>query len=99
MLPIVLAAGLAVIFVSGLRRIPDDRKGILLSRGKTIQPGLTWILPGIQRLKLVAAGPFEVSLPPQSAITKDEVPVQLQVSLAARLKEAPRAALVKDWRV
>ena len=43
--------------------------------------------------------PFSVSLPPQSAITSDEIPLQLQASLDARVSNPQAACEVKDWRI
>ena len=50
-------------------------------------------------LDRISVEPFSVSLPPQSAITKDEIPIQLQASLDAIVRKPVLASGVRDWRI
>lgn len=90
------------LFLSMWKRVPDDQLGFVerLGRptGKIFQPGPAWILPFIERLQKVTRE-FSVSLPPQSAITADEIPIQLQASLDAEVNNPIEAFNTGvDWR-
>jgi regulator of protease activity HflC (stomatin/prohibitin superfamily) len=87
----------------GLRRVPEQHHAVVVRMGKlterVVRPGITMIWPFIERVQLVSIEPFSVSLPPQSAITQDEIPIQLQASLDARVTSPYLAATVRDWRI
>ena len=89
--------------LAGIRRIPAQTVGVKLRLGKRTKwvhrPGTVWIFPFIDRIQCIPAEPFSVSLPPQSAITQDEIPIQLQASLDARVTSPDLAASVRDWRI
>ncbi len=58
------------------------------------------IIPVVDQVECVPVEPYSVSLPPQSAITKDEIPIQLQASLDAIVRNPELAlAQVRDWRI
>ena len=100
---LVFLFAIAVIFLfSGIRRIPPAHCGLIERLGRQLpgvrQPGTTWIVPTFDRLKLISLDPFQYSLPPQSAITSDEIPLQLQASVLARVRNPEETTTVKDWR-
>ena len=95
---------LVLLCLAGIRRVPPGMIGVFVRLNertkRTAKPGKSWVLPGIERLDLVDVQPFSVSLPPQSAITKDEIPIQLQASLDAVPRNPELAAVsVRDWRI
>ena len=100
---VVLLLVTSAVIVLGVRKILPDERGVVLRLGRRTShvygPGFAMLVPIVDRLLRVPAGPFSVSLPPQSAITKDEIPVQLQASLDAALADPAKAATVRDWRV
>jgi len=100
----VLFIAVAVILLfSGIRKIPQTHRGIVERLGRQLpgarEPGFVWMLPIFDRLHLISVEPFEVSLPPQSSITSDEIPIQLQASLVAQVVNPEKATTVKDWRI
>jgi regulator of protease activity HflC (stomatin/prohibitin superfamily) len=101
---VLIAIVVIVVLIASIRSIPADERGVVYRLGRkqksVIGPGRVMILPFIDRLERISIEPFSVSLPPQSAITKDEIPIQLQASLDAVVKN-PDLALVKvrDWRI
>jgi len=100
----VLLAALIIIAVSSIRSIPADERGVVYRLGRkqnsVVGPGKVMIIPFVDHLERVSIEPFSVSLPPQSAITKDEIPIQLQASLDAVVKNADFALVkVRDWRI
>ena len=95
---------IALFLVMGIRRIPAQQRGVMIRlgriRGKVVGPGLVWLFPSIDKLVRISLEPFIVSLPPQSAITKDEIPIQLQASLQAVVRDPVCAATNSmDWRI
>ncbi len=92
-----------VLVLLGVRKILPEELGVVIRFGSPVRhvrgPAFVMMAPFVDRLQRVPAGPFSVSLPPQSAITKDEIPVQLQASLDASVADPAKAAVVKDWRI
>ena len=100
----VLVAALIIIAATSIRSIPANERGVIYRLGRkqnsVVGPGKVLIIPFVDHLERVSIEPFSVSMPPQSAITKDEIPIQLQASLDAVVRN-PDLALVKvrDWRI
>ncbi len=92
-----------VLIVSSVRTISPNERGVIYRLGRKLNsvagPGRIMIIPVIDYLQRVSIEPFSVSLPPQSAITKDEIPIQLQASLDAVVNRPELAAGVRDWRI
>jgi regulator of protease activity HflC (stomatin/prohibitin superfamily) len=66
--------------VTGLKIIQPYQKGLVERLGKyqrTAEPGLTFIVPFIDRLRVVDMREQVVDVPPQSVITKDNVVVEV----------------------
>lgn len=88
---------LGVIFIlGGLRVVNQFERGVILTLGKytsTRQPGLTWILIGIQKMIKVDMRIITANIPQQEAITKDNVPVGINAVVYFRVEAAERAVL------
>lgn len=94
----------AIILLLSIKKVDENERGVITRLGKrtnkSVRPGLTFILPFLDKLERVSINPLHVSLPPQSAITKDEIPIQLQASIDAIVREPERAVTqVRDWRI
>jgi regulator of protease activity HflC (stomatin/prohibitin superfamily) len=93
---------LLILALLSTRKIDPSERGLVTrfhSAHRVVGPGFVWILPGMETLRRVSIDPLSISLPIQSAITRDEIPIQLQASLDAEVRDpdlALRAA--KDWR-
>ena len=91
-----------IVLVMRFRRVAENERGVILNgerRLRSCGPGLVFVSP-FHRLERVSIEPFSVSIPPQSAITKDEITIQLVASLDAAVKDPDRAVLaVRDWRI
>jgi regulator of protease activity HflC (stomatin/prohibitin superfamily) len=87
-----------------IRMIQPHERAVILRSGnianRVVGPGVVLFLPFVERLHRVSIEPLSLSLPIQSAITRDEVPIQLQASLDAKVNN-PELALkgARDWRV
>lgn len=85
-----------IVIIGGLRIIDQFERGVILTLGKytgTRQPGLTWILPGIQRIIKVDLRIVTATIPQQEAITKDNVPVGINAVVYFRVENAEQAVL------
>ncbi len=92
-------AMLAVIwFLSGLRVVKQYERAIILRFGRlaghTIEPGLRWVIPAIDRLIKVDMRIIALDVPKQAAITRDNVPVSVDAVLFFQVVE-PAAAILK----
>lgn len=95
--------GLIVFFIlSGLRVVDQYERAVVLTLGKytsTRQPGLRWILIGIQRMIKVDLRIATVDIPQQEVITKDNVTVGINAVVYFRVDSAEKAVLeVQDFR-
>lgn len=92
---IVVVVLLLILFARTVRIIPQARAGIVERLGRyqrTLAPGMTVLMPFIDRLKpLIDLREQVVSFPPQPVITQDNLVVQIDTVLYFTVTE-PRAA-------
>lgn len=90
-----------IVVVSGLRIIDQYDRAVILTLGKytsTRQPGLTWILPGFQRMIKIDLRITTTDIPQQEVITKDNVPVGINAVVYFKVENAELALLnIKDY--
>jgi regulator of protease activity HflC (stomatin/prohibitin superfamily) len=71
-----------VFFVlSGLRVLQQYQRGLVFRLGRysgTREPGLTWIIPGIERMQIVDVRVVTQDIEPQETMTNDNVPVKVR---------------------
>ena len=86
----------------GLRIVDQYERGVVLTFGKytsTRQPGLTWILVGIQRMIKVDLRIATVDIPQQEVITKDNVTVGINAVVYFKVDSAEKAVLeIQNFR-
>lgn len=86
----------------GLRVVNQYERGVVLTLGKytsTRQPGLTWILVGIQKMIKVDLRIATVDIPQQEVITKDNVTVGINAVVYFKVDSAEKAVLeIQDFR-
>ena len=95
--------GIIVFFILvGLRIVDQYERGVILTLGKytsTRQPGLNWILVGIQRMIKVDLRIATVDIPQQEVITKDNVTVGINAVVYFKVDSAEKAVLeIQDFR-
>ena len=93
-----------LLFLSfGFRRVQNAERAVVLRFNKPVRivgPGYIFVIPLLEKLRRVSIEPLSLSLPIQSAITRDEIPIQLQASLDAEVRDPERALrLARDWRI
>ncbi len=92
---IVLAVFLFIVAASGVRIVPQARAGIVERLGRysrTLDPGLTLIVPFIDRVKpLIDLREQVVSFPPQPVITEDNLVVGIDTVIYFTVTDAKSA--------
>jgi regulator of protease activity HflC (stomatin/prohibitin superfamily) len=88
-------------FFAGLRVINQYERAIVLTLGKyskTMEPGLRWILVGIQKTIKIDMRITTTDIPQQEVITKDNVPVGINAVVYFQVQSAEKAILnIKDY--
>ena len=85
----------------GLRIINQYERGVKLRFGRyinTINPGLRWIIPFVDRLIKVDIRILAVDIPSQEIMTKDNVPIRINGVVFYKVVNAEKAVLeVEDY--
>lgn len=71
----------AVLVVSGIRVLQQFQRGLVFRLGRyqsTRPPGLTWVIPIIDRLQVVDIRVVTQDIEPQETMTNDNVPVKVR---------------------
>jgi regulator of protease activity HflC (stomatin/prohibitin superfamily) len=95
-----LAIGLALL-VSGLRVLKEFERGVVFRLGRLVGargPGLTYVIPLIEKMDRVDLRTVTMDVPPQDVITKDNVSVKVNAVLYFRVVDPQRAIVeVADY--
>lgn len=101
---VVFAVGVLIIsfLVSGIRVAAQWEQGVVLRLGRFAGlrgPGLLYIIPGLEHVLFVDRRLLTLDIPGQKAITKDNVPVQIDGALFFQVHDPARAMMdVQDYR-
>jgi len=88
---------IAILVISGLKVIQEYERGVLFRLGKlagTRGPGLTYVIPGVERLVKIDLRVITMEVPAQEAITRDNVTVRVNAVVYFRVMN-PQDAVVK----
>ena len=91
----VLTAAVFVV-IAGLRILNQYERGVILTLGKYTgmkDPGLRWVLIGVQKMTIVDMRTKVVDVPDQDCITKDNVSLNVNAVLYYMISSAERAVL------
>ncbi len=100
----VLFVGLGAVntFVSGIRVAAQWEKGVILRLGRYVHtrgPGMFYVIPVLDSVVFVDVRLLSLDIPNQRAITKDNVPVQIDGALFFQVREPNLAVVeVQDYR-
>lgn len=99
-----LVFGVAIIsvLVPGIRVAAQWEKGVVLQLGRyagTRGPGVFYVIPGLESVLFIDTRLLTLEIPAQKAITKDNVPVQIDGALFFQVQDPGRAVVeVQDYR-
>jgi regulator of protease activity HflC (stomatin/prohibitin superfamily) len=91
---------LIVLAISGLRVLQQYQRGLVFRLGRyhdTREPGLTWIIPGIERMQIVDIRVVTQDIEPQETMTNDNVPVKVQAVVWYKVVN-PQKAIIEVVR-
>ncbi|MCF7865278.1 MAG: slipin family protein [Candidatus Pacebacteria bacterium] len=98
----IIVAGLAFITVTSIRQINQYEKGVKFMFGKyykTMEPGWRLVWPVIQTYQKIDLRTKAVDVPDQNAITKDNVPVNVNAVIYYKVVAAEKAILeIEDFK-
>jgi regulator of protease activity HflC (stomatin/prohibitin superfamily) len=91
-----------ILFFSIIKQINQYERGVVFTLGKftgTRMPGWRPIVPIVQKLYKVDIRTKTVDVPNQEAITRDNIPVQINAVVYYKIKDAPKSIIeVEDFR-
>ena len=92
---------LAVLFFLGVRVLQEYERGVVFRLGRFagVKPaGLTWIIPGVDRMVKISLREIVMDVPPQEVITRDNVSVKVNAVIFFRVLDAAKAVIsVEDY--
>lgn len=92
----VIAALIIAVIIPGIRIINQYERGVVLRLGKfsrTLNPGFRVIIPYVDRMIKVDVRTTPMDIPKQEVITKDNVTVNVDAVVYARVIDAKKAVL------
>ena len=99
LLPVIVIG--AALLISGLRVLKEFERGVIFRLGRLVGtrgPGITFIIPGIEKMERVDLRTVTMDVPPQDVITKDNVSVKVNAVLYFRVVDPSRAIVeVADY--
>lgn len=104
MLSIAIYSGifLFIFFLMGFRKVNEYERAINFRLGrytKTLGPGLFWIIPFIDRIRVVDLRVQVIDIPKQEAITKDNVPAFINAVVFYSIVDPAKAIIkVQNYR-
>ena len=94
--PIIAVGVLAAFLFAGLRVLQEYERGVVFRLGRFAgvkEAGLTWIIPGVDRLVKISLREIVMDVPPQEVITRDNVSVKVNAVLYFRVLDPARAVV------
>ena len=82
--------------ISGLRVLQQYQRGLVFRLGRyhsTRSPGLTWIIPGIERMQIIDIRVVTQDIEPQETMTNDNVPIKVRAVVWYKVINPERAII------
>jgi regulator of protease activity HflC (stomatin/prohibitin superfamily) len=100
---LVLLACIGIYFLLGARTIKQYEQGLVFRLGRVLEqsrsPGLTFVKPGIERLRKVNMQIVTMAVPAQEGITRDNVTVRVDAVVYFKVVDPKLATVnVQDYR-
>jgi regulator of protease activity HflC (stomatin/prohibitin superfamily) len=83
-----------VLILPGFRVVQQYQKGVVFRFGKIVktkEPGLSWIIPYIEKMQKVDLRTITLPIPPQKIITKDNVSVDISAVAYYKVTDAVKS--------
>ncbi|HEX5021226.1 MAG TPA: slipin family protein [Candidatus Binatia bacterium] len=85
-----------VIIISGVKILKEYERAVVFRLGRMVGsrgPGITYIIPGIEKMVKMDLRTVTMDIPPQDVITRDNVSVKVNAVLYFRVLEPTRAVI------
>jgi regulator of protease activity HflC (stomatin/prohibitin superfamily) len=85
-----------VIIISGIKILKEYERAVVFRLGRMVGargPGITYIIPGIEKMVKMDLRTVTMDIPPQDVITRDNVSVKVNAVLYFRVLEPNRAVV------
>lgn len=85
-----------VLLISGIKILKEYERAVVFRLGRMVGargPGITYIIPGIEKMVKMDLRTVTMDIPPQDVITRDNVSVKVNAVLYFRVLEPNRAVL------
>lgn len=93
---LIFAAIVLLLLLSGVKVLREYERGVVFRLGRIIAPkgpGITFIIPGIDKLVKIGLRLITMDVPPQDVITKDNVSVKVNAVVYFRVVDPVRAVI------
>ena len=91
-----IIVGFVVLWASGIRILQEYERGVVLLLGrfwKVKGPGLVWVVPILQKMRVVDTRVVTMDVEPQDVISKDNVSVKVNAEVYFRVVDPRKATL------
>lgn len=94
--PLTFLIIVAAIIISGIKILKEYERAVVFRLGRMVGsrgPGITYIIPGIEKMVKMDLRTVTMDIPPQDVITRDNVSVKVNAVLYFRVLEPTRAVI------
>lgn len=91
---VVVVLVLIVAFASVVKIVPEYERGVVFRLGRLQEfrgPGITYVIPGVEKMMKIDMRTITMDIPPQDVITRDNVSVKVNAVVYFRVVDPNRA--------
>jgi regulator of protease activity HflC (stomatin/prohibitin superfamily) len=90
----IIVLAVIVIFASTVKIVPEYERGVVFRLGRLQEfrgPGVTYVIPGVEKMVRIDMRTITMDVPPQDVITRDNVSVKVNAVVYFRVVDPNRA--------
>jgi len=95
--PILIFVAFIILFLlAGIKVLNEYERGVVFRLGRIIEPkgpGITWIIPGVDKMVRISLRVITMDVPPQDVITRDNVSVKVNAVVYFRVVDPVKAVI------
>jgi regulator of protease activity HflC (stomatin/prohibitin superfamily) len=93
---LIFVAFIILFLLSGVKVLNEYERGVVFRLGRIINPkgpGITWIIPGVDKMMKIGLRVITMDVPPQDVITRDNVSVKVNAVVYFRVVDPVKAVV------
>ena len=93
---LIFVAFIILFLLSGVKVLNEYERGVVFRLGRIINPkgpGITWIIPGVDKMVKIGLRVITMDVPPQDVITRDNVSVKVNAVVYFRVIDPVKAVI------